>query len=176
MSSLLARVKAGGLSKLKVTPLVAGLVLGLGAALVQAYFKVIPPLANGFCFVCHPRDLVNWISNALFHTGWDVSMVSLVFPVLTVVGVVLGSLTASARNGEFKLRPARHRVKNFVYGFLMINFGLLLAACPIRIVLLSAYGDPVGLAGWLSIVLGVAAVTILVRFNARRSANRGELK
>ena len=34
---------------MKVTPFLAGMVLGVGAALAQAYFQVIPPLAYGVC-------------------------------------------------------------------------------------------------------------------------------
>jgi hypothetical protein len=51
------------------SPLSAGLVLGFGAALVQAYFKVIPPLAYGICMVCHPKDLFNWIADHMLKTG-----------------------------------------------------------------------------------------------------------
>ena len=37
----------------------------------------------------------------------------------------------------------------------MINFGLILGSCPIRIVLLSAYGSLMGLVGWALVVVGV---------------------
>ena len=52
-------------------------------------------------------------------------------------------------------RPARQPVFYFLTGFLMINFGLILGSCPIRIVLLSAYGSLMGLVGWALVVVGV---------------------
>lgn len=55
-------------------------------------------------------------------------------------------------------------------GFLMLQFGLLLSACPIRIVILSAYGSLTGIAGWASVVAGVLVVTVLMRWSARRAA------
>jgi len=160
--------------KLKVSPLAAGLALGIGAALVQAYFHVVPPVADGFCFICHPRDLVNWIANSLFGTDWTISAMSAAFPVLTLVGVMLGAFVASAMAGEFKWRPARERIKHFALGFVTVTFGILLGACPIRIVLQSAYGDPLGIVGWVFVVVGVVVATLLMRIFARRAAERSE--
>jgi hypothetical protein len=153
---------------MNVTPFRAGIVLGLGAALVQAYFKVIPPLAYGVCMVCHPRDLFNWIADHLFGLSWPYSMASTIWPVLTVVGVLLGAFVASARHGELGLKPARQPLYLFLNGFLMINFGLILGSCPIRIVLLSAYGDWSGIIGWACVVIGVLIATSILRWNARR--------
>ncbi len=156
------------LRKINVSPLTAGVVLGFGAALVQAYFKVIPPSAYGICMVCHPKDLVNWIANHLLNIDWNVSIASTIWPVMTVVGLVLGSMAAAYRNGELRLRPARQPLFNFINGFLMINFGLLLGSCPIRVVLLSAYGNLVGATAWLCVVIGVGLGTWALRWNARR--------
>jgi hypothetical protein len=161
--------------QVKVTPFQAGLVLGLGAALVQAYFKVIPPMANGFCMVCHPKDLFNWVADHLFNLNWGYSMASTRLPLLTVVGVALGALVAAYQHGELHLRPARQPLSNFVNGFLMINFGLILGACPIRIVLLSAYGSYLGLVGWACIVIGVLLATSFQRWNASRSVDQGKV-
>jgi len=153
---------------LRVSPLVAGITLGVGAALVQAYFRVIPPVANGFCFVCHPRDLFNWLSNSIIATDWSVSATSMKYPVLTLVGVILGSFIAAITAKEFKNRPARERIRHFILGFVTVNFGLLLAACPIRIVLQSAYGDPLGIVGWIGVIVGVVAATLILRHQALR--------
>lgn len=144
------------LSRLKDSVFFAGIVLGLGAALVQAYFKVVPPTAYGVCMVCHPKELVNWLADNLLGTHWGYSMASSTAPLLTVVGVVLGATLAARQHGEFHFRPARQPVLYFVTGFLMINFGLILGSCPIRIVLLSAYGSVMGLVGWALVVAGVA--------------------
>ncbi len=154
---------------MNVTPFRAGLVLGAGAALVQAYFKVIPPLAYGVCMVCHPKDLFNWSADQLFNLDWRYSIASTNWPLLTVIGVLAGALVASARHGELKVRPAREQWLFFINGFLMINFGLILGSCPIRIVLLSAYGDWSGIIGWSCVVIGVLIATAVLRWNARRA-------
>ncbi len=160
------------LPKINVSPFAAGIVLGFGAALVQAYFKVIPPAAYGVCMVCHPKDLVNWIADHLFNLDWGYSVASTNWPILTVVGVVLGALVAAYQHGELRLRPARQPMFNFVNGFLMMNFGLILGSCPIRIVLLSAYGNLIGIAGWACVVIGVVLGTMALRWNARRYVER----
>ncbi|HEX7974210.1 MAG TPA: hypothetical protein VF498_07365 [Anaerolineales bacterium] len=154
------------------SPLTAGVILGFGAALVQAYFKVIPPAAYGVCMVCHPKDLVNWIADHLFNTGWSYSIASTNWPVLTVIGVVLGAAAAAYQHGELHLRSARQPLFFFLNGFLMINFGLILGSCPIRIVLLSAYGNLVAVAGWLFVMAGVVLGVLALRWNARRSIER----
>jgi hypothetical protein len=155
---------------MKISPFLAGLVLGLGSALVQAYFKVIPPVAYGVCMVCHPKDLFNWIADHLFHLSWGYSLASTNWPLLTVLGVVLGAMVAAYQHGELHLKSARQPLFFFINGFLMINFGLILGACPIRIVLLSAYGNLLGWIGWTCIVVGVLLGTWGQRWSARRSA------
>ena len=58
---------------IKIFPLQASLVLGLRDALVQAYFKVIPPLGYGVCMVCHPKDLFNWVADHILNLIWSYS-------------------------------------------------------------------------------------------------------
>lgn len=154
--------------KINVSPLTAGAVLGFGAALIQAYFKVIPPIAYGVCMVCHPKDLVNWVSDHLLNTDWGYSVASDYWPLLTVIGVVLGSWLAARQNGELHLRPGRQPLFFFLNGFLMMNFGLILGSCPIRVVILSAYGNLTGMVGWISIVIGVLVTIWVMRWNAHR--------
>ena len=160
------------LPKVKVSPLKAGLVLGFGAALVQAYFKVIPPVAYGVCLVCHPKDLFNWLANNILGTNWPVSVASTVLPLLTVVGVVLGSLVAAYQHGELRLRPARQQLFYFINGFLMMNFGLILGSCPIRIVILSAYGNLIAIVGWACVIVGVLIATLALQWKAKRHITR----
>ena len=81
--------------------------LGGGAAFIQAYLKIIPPPAYGICFVCHPKDLFNWVSDHIFGTNFGNVTVSVDWPVLTVVGVVLGAFIAAKQHGEFHLEDAR---------------------------------------------------------------------
>jgi hypothetical protein len=155
--------------QINVSPFTAGLVLGFGAALVQSFFKVLPPVAYGVCLVCHPKDLVNWLANAALGTDWPYSLASSAAPMLTVVGVVLGALVAAYQHGELKLRSARQPLFYFINGFLMMNFGLVLGSCPIRIVVLSAYGNLLGVLGWACVAAGVLAGTLALRWSARRA-------
>ncbi len=161
--------------KFVVSPLFAGLVLGLGAALVQAYFKVVPPIAYGVCMVCHPKDLFNWIADHVFHTDWSYSVASDIWPLLTVVGVLLGAWVAARKNGELRIRPARQPLFFFINGFLMINFGLMLGSCPIRVVILSAYGSLSGIVGWVCVIVGVLAGILILRWNASRLSRQKEI-
>jgi hypothetical protein len=161
--------------QIKVSPLQAGLVLGFGSALVQAYFKVIPPEAYGVCMVCHPKDLFNWIADHLFNLHWGYSLASTNWPLLTVVGIMLGALVAARQHGELRWRPARQPIFFFINGFLMINFGLILGACPIRIVLLSAYGNLLGMIGWVCIVIGVLIGIWALRRSAGRAVERRKI-
>src|SRR5512133_2603930 len=111
-------------SRLTDSVIFAGFALGVGAAVVQAYFNLVPPLAYGVCMVCHPKELVNWLADHLLNTHWGYSMASVDAPILTVVGVVMGASLAAHRHGELRLRPAKQPILYFVFGFLMINFGL----------------------------------------------------
>ncbi len=147
----------------------AGLVLGIGAAVIQAYFNLLPPMAYGVCMVCHPKELVNWLADHLLNTHWGYSMASFEAPILTVVGVVAGAVISAFRHGEFHFRPARQPLLYFILGFLMINFGLILGSCPIRIVLLSAYGSLTGIVGWVAVIMGVGLGVLGLRWNANRS-------
>jgi hypothetical protein len=158
--------------KVNISPFKAGILLGFGAALVQAYFKVIPPVAYGICMVCHSKDLFNWIADHAFNLDWSYSIASTFWPLLTVVGVAFGALAAAYQHGELRLRPARQQLFYFVNGFLMMNFGLILGSCPIRIVILSAYGNLIGIAGWACVIGGVLFTVVALRWSARRSVER----
>ncbi len=157
------------LPQVKISPFAAGLVMGVGAALVQAFFKVVPPPAYGMCMVCHAKDLGNWIADHLFETGWGYTSASIAAPVLTVVGVLIGSFFAARQHGEFRLKPVRDPFSLFATGFLAMNFGLILGSCPIRIVILTAYGNLLGIVGVACVVLGVWLGTTTIAWHARRA-------
>ena len=157
------------LRKFTESVFLAGLVLGVGAAAVQAYFHLIPPTAYGVCMVCHPKELVNWLADHLLGTHWGYAMAAVNAPILTVIGVVAGAACAARQNGEFSLRPARNATMYFAAGFLMINFGLILGSCPIRVVILSAYGSLMGMAGWACVLAGVGLGILALRWRASRS-------
>lgn len=153
---------------------VIGIIMGLGAALIQAYFKVQPPEAYGISFIGHPNDLFTWLSNKLVGTDWPIRDVFLVYPALTVVGVIIGSMAAASRNKELRLQPGPIRKKFLavIFGFLIANFGLLWGSCPIRTALLIGYGSGIAVIAMLSIVAGVMLAIFYIRLRARRGIPR----
>ena len=86
----------------RVTALQLGIVAALLAVLAGAFFEVRPPEAYGICMACHARDLVTWTTNRFIGTQWTLAPASLVFPVLTTIGVIIGALLGSTSSGEFR--------------------------------------------------------------------------
>jgi len=158
--------------KVNVSPFTAGIVLGLGAAVVQGFFGVADPEAYGVCFAGHSRDALNWVANHTLGTGWFVEPSSLTVPVLTVVGVVAGSWVAALQHGELRPRGSRERIKPFLYGFITVNLALIVGACPVRSMLLGAYGDLYGVGLRACVALGVVIGAHAMRLRARRAFAR----
>ncbi len=150
--------------------LITGLTMGLLAAAAQGFFRVQPPVGEGICFISHPANLINWFSNNLFSTEFTMHAIFVQVPVLTSVGAVIGSLAAAIKNREFRFRrgPVRDTVLAFIFGFLVINFGLLWGACPIRTAVLSSYGMVWAMLNLLVIVLGVIAASQYIKWKVRR--------
>lgn len=151
-----------------------GVVMGVGAAVIQAWFYVWPPEAYGISFIGHPNDLFTWIVNRLSGTNWPVREAFIVYPALTVVGVMLGSVAAAYRNKELKFQagPVRKKFLAVIFGFLVANLGLLWGSCPIRTALMVGYGSGMAVIALASIVAGVALAILLVKARARRGVPR----
>lgn len=143
-----------------------GLTMGLAAAAVQAYFQVAPPVAYGICLLGHPRDFLNYLANHFAHTHWPVISTFAIYPTLLVLGILGGSFIAASRNHELAFRPGpvRNRFYAFMFGFLVVNFGLLWGSCPIRTALLVAYGNMTALIVILSISTGAILACIYVKW------------
>ena len=153
---------------IRVTGLQAGVVMALAAVMAGAFFEVRPPEAYGICMACHGRDLINWSVNHLSEARLTVAPASLVFPLLTVVGVGLGAWIAAVANGEFRWRRPRKPLKNFLYGMLVMNAALLAAGCSIRLLLRTSAGDLLGAAGFGAMAIGVVLATFWLRRAALR--------
>lgn len=153
---------------MRFTPAVAGLTVGFGAALLQAFFGVLPPPAYGICIACHMRDLVNWISVHLYPIyglpggipKMPVAPVSHYIPALTIVGVLVGASVAARVHGEFRWRVLRVGWQRpwieFLWGIGVMISALLMGGCPIRTALKSAYLDLTAMVGLMMIFSGVA--------------------
>jgi len=152
-----------------MSPFWVGLIVGVGAAVVQAFFKVLPPPAYGVCIACHMRDLVNWVFIRIWpiygvsdgvpkFLGADVSKV---LPVLTIVGILVGAFLSALVNREFKLRSMKfgpqRPLSEFFIGMGVMVSALLMGGCPLRTALKSAYLDLTAI-----IALGMILVGVIV--------------
>lgn len=154
----------------KITPLITGFVFGIWIAVAQGVFMVYPPPVYGLCMVCHPRDLVNWILNHAFVTDFYIEPASVAFPVLITVFIVIGGTITAMRHKEFKVRPAHDPTTAFIRGFLVITFGLMLGACPIRAIAYASYGYPVMMLALASIILGILLASKYMLWKGRTQA------
>lgn len=161
-----------GISKragaVRITAAQMGGVAGLLAVVAGAVFDVRPPEAYGLCMACHARDLVNWTVNDLAGTHLMVAPASVVFPVLTTIGVFLGALLGATSSGEFRWGSPESSVSTFVYGALVMNFALLAGGCAIRLLLRTAAGEALGLTGFVGLIAGVTCGTLWLRWRATR--------
>ncbi len=156
---------------MKWTPFNVGILIGLGAALGQALFKIIPPPAYGVCIACHMRDLINWIIFKIFpffYGGKFVGApVSASFPLLTIVGVFLGAFLAAKLNQEFKVKTMKvwwqKPGAEFLWGILVCIGALMMGGCPVRTTLKAAYLDVTAMIGLIAIFIGVCIGSSVVK-------------
>jgi hypothetical protein len=166
--SKLVKTKMGRKTpRFKISTLHAGLFTGLWVAVAQAFVGVTPPSVYGICMVNHPRDLVDWSLNNAFGTNFFIHGASIDIPVLTVIGIVGGSLFATVRNKEFSFRKAKAPLYSATYGFLVAIFGLLLGFCSVHIIMGVAYGSLIAFIGLPSMIIGVFFAIKFVRWRAR---------
>jgi Sulphur transport len=153
---------------IRVTALQLGIVAGLLAVIAGSFFEVRPPDAYGICMACHARDLLDWTINRFAGTHLTVAPASLVFPLLTTIGVLLGALLGSASSGEFRWSTPDNSLKTFWYGLLVMMSALIAGGCSIRLLLRSAAGELLGLIGFGGMVVGVTLGTFWLRWRATR--------
>lgn len=153
---------------IRITGVQAGVIMVLAAVAAGAFFQVWPPGAYGICMSCHTRDLADWVSNHALGTDLTVSPVSLVFPLLTVVGVVIGASVAALISGEFRFRRPSKPLKSFVLGVVVMNAALLAEGCATRLTLRTSAGDLLGVIAFGGMVLGVVLATLWIRKRALR--------
>lgn len=148
---------------------VYGFVVAVVAALAGEWGHVSPPAAYGLCSACHGRDLADWVLNHvegkhLFVTAAGAGA----WPLLTVVGVVVGAFAASRRNGEFAAIDLGGNWRQFALGAIVMGAALFVGGCPTRIILRSGYGDAAGLVALGGVAAGIVLATVTLRWVARR--------
>lgn len=151
-------------------PLITGLVIGISAAVAEAFLRIQPPAGYGVCLLGHPASLAKWVTNSVFGTNLGITPVFVIFPSLLVIGILIGAYVASYRNKELKLRPGpvTNRYKAVMFGFLVVNFGLLWGSCPIRTGLLVSYGWVMAVIALVTIIFGVILACKYIRFKVGR--------
>ena len=144
---------------------VTGLVIGISAAAAQAFFKVQPPEAIGYCMVCHPATMVAWVMDHYFGTHVPESSAFVLFPSVLAVGLIIGAISAANRNNELGWRraPAKKKYMAVLFGFLISNFGLIASGCPIRLGLMVSYGSVTGIILVASLVGGIGLAALYLR-------------
>ena len=157
-----------GYRRLRITATTTGILAALLAVVVGSVFDVRPPDAYGICMACHARDLVDWTLNAAAGTQLTVAPVSLVFPMLTPVGVLLGALLAARTHQEFRWQRPEHPLKTFLYGVVVMNGALLAGGCSISLLLRTAAGETLGIIGFGGLAAGVILGTTWLRWRAAR--------
>jgi len=162
---------------MKWTAAKVGFLIGFGAAIGQALFKIFPPPAYGICIACHARDLTNWIIFKIFPNFYGKFIgapISAKFPLLTIVGVIIGAFLAAKINKEFQLKTMRiwwQRPKTeFFWGMLVCIGALMMGGCPIRTTLKAAYLDITAIFGLISIFVGVILGCKLIKLLVRKNA------
>jgi hypothetical protein len=149
----------------RINPWLAGAIIGFFAASLQKIASMTKPPAYGFCMACHARDLINSIVNPIAGTELGIAPIITSIPTLTIIGVLIGSFFSAIIFKEFKLSKAKFKVsyfKMFLFGLLVMNFALILSACPIRTSLRVAHGDIIAVAGLFFIGIGAIIGTIFL--------------
>lgn len=145
---------------------IAGVVIGVLAAASQAFLKVQPPVAYGYCMVCHPATMVSWVMNTYLKSNIPQNQAFLVFPSMLAVGVVVGAVIAGNAHGEIGWRraPGRKKYMSLLFGFLIANLALITAGCPVRLGLLVSYGSISGIVLVASLILGIGLACVYLKF------------
>jgi Sulphur transport len=145
-----------------------GVVTALLAVVVGEWLRVSPPAAYGLCSACHGRDLADWILNHVEGKKLFVTAAGTGWPLLTVVGLVIGSFVAARRNGEFGSINIGGNVRQFAFGSVVMGAALFVGGCPTRIIIRTGYGDLAGLLALGGVAAGIVAATLSMRWVARR--------
>jgi Sulphur transport len=154
--------------KLARSAIVYGVVIGVLAVIVGQYLDVSPPAAYGLCSACHGRDLADWIVNHTEGKHLFVTAAGAGWPVLTVLGLVIGAFAAARRNGEFSSINLGGNARQFVFGAVVMGSALFVGGCPTRIIIRSGYGDLAGILALGGVAAGIVAATVSLRWAARR--------
>ena len=158
----------GRLGRWARSAVIYGLVVGVLAVVVGQWLGVSPPAAYGLCSACHGRDLADWLLNHVEGKNLFVTAAGAGWPLLTVVGLVIGAFVAARRNGEFGSINIGGNVRQFAFGAVVMGSALFVGGCPTRIIIRSGFGDVAGVLALGGVATGIVAATLSMRWVARR--------
>ncbi len=150
------------------SPIFYGIVVAVLAGVAGQWGGVSPPAAYGICSACHGRDLANWVLNHAEGASLFVTAAGAGWPLMTVVGLVIGSFVAARRNGEFLSLNLGGNVRQFGYGAVVMGAALFVGGCPTRIIIRTGYGDVAAAVALGGVAIGVVLATLSLRWVARR--------
>jgi len=153
---------------MRVTPVVMGITTATLAVVAQTFLDIQPPSAYGLCIICHGRDLAIRLVAAATGLKQDVAAVSAYWPLLTVIGVFIGSRYAAVIHDEHKEYQGENPWLAFFCGMVVMILGLMIMGCPIRLLMRAAYGDFIGAAGAIAVLVGAIIATIIMRWRVVR--------
>ncbi len=155
------------LARTYLRPWSAGAVIGVTAVVVGAYWVSDPP-AYGLCVACHARDLLHGALNWAAGLNLTVSPAASQWPLLTVVGLLVGANLGARSSGELRARGPRRPLVQFLLGMLSMLFALIALGCTTRLLLRAAYGDLLAWWALAGVAAGISAATGLLAWHARR--------
>jgi multidrug transporter EmrE-like cation transporter len=97
----------------------------------------------------------------------EAAEVSIHYPLLTTVGLVIGAFISSKLNSEYRRISSDKLFSMFVLGMIVSNVGLLIMSCPTRLVLRFAFGDPFAFLGLIGLVVGITIGVIVLKWRAK---------
>jgi hypothetical protein len=149
-------------------PWLFGVIAGSMIVLFEVLLNFYPPSAYSFCLTCHTRDVINQAVNLLFHTNYQVALISRRVIEATSLFVMAGALVAALRYGEFRFQKGSRPVLFFIAGFIVMITSILIFGCPTRIAVRTGYGDLYGIVAFLGMIAGIWIGTVLLKSLARR--------
>src|SRR5206468_7313573 len=124
--------------------------------------------AYGLCSACHGRDLADWVVNHTEGKSLFVTAAGAGWPLLTVVGLVIGSFLAARRNREYASINLGGNARQFAFGAVVMGAALFVGGCRTRIIIRTGYGDLAGLLALGGVAAGIVMATLSMRWVARR--------
>ena len=145
------------------SPIFFGVILGIIVVLAQPLFKIQPPQAYGICTICHARDLLNWILKSIASIEFESAIVAANYPLLTTLGIILGSFISSKSNKEFRFIRSENYLKMFFLGIGVSIFGLPIISCPTRLFLRFSFSDPYAFLAIIGLFFGIFIGVIIIK-------------